>query len=46
LAHFCDLAPDQQRELDVDGERRLSRYEAAFDEQVNAVLDPAALGAR
>lgn len=46
LAQFCDIGPDQQRQLEAEGERRLARYEAAFHEQVNAVLDPAALGAR
>jgi glycosyltransferase involved in cell wall biosynthesis len=46
LAQVCDLGPDQQRQIDIEGDRRLSRYEAAFRERVNAVLDPAALGAR
>jgi glycosyltransferase involved in cell wall biosynthesis len=46
LAYFCDLGPEQRRQLEIEGDRRMPLYEAAFREQVNAVLDPAALGAR
>jgi glycosyltransferase involved in cell wall biosynthesis len=46
LAYFCDLGPEQRRRLEIEGDRRLPLYEEAFREQVNAVLDPAALGAR
>ena len=46
LAYFCDLGPEQQRQLAIERDRRMPLYEAAFREQVNAVLDPAALGAR
>jgi glycosyltransferase involved in cell wall biosynthesis len=46
LAYVCDLGPEQRRRLELERDRRLPEYEAAFQAQVNAVLDPAALGAR
>jgi glycosyltransferase involved in cell wall biosynthesis len=46
LAEVCDLGPEQQRQLAIERARRLPVYEQDFREQVNAVLDPAALGAR
>lgn len=44
LMYFCDLGRDGQLLLNAEMERRFTRYEALFREQVNAVLDPSSFG--